>query len=256
MKSTLVTSLLVALTLVGAACGKDDPSPAETPTKPVLDCSFGAGEGAPSTCVKATKSPEYYVDQAQKYFDTLDSSADPNNIPTYSDLVARWEWPPWLKLTGYERQMLIDTNKLVAKHDGSTIPIRECKAFTVQPFSRCRVSFTFEGGPCAIYEEFTFNEAGEMTFIEAWTDAPGMLPMKDASDHWGEGPDVHRLSTKIPGLGTAKGLIDPDGEWMSAIAEHDAEVADFAMRAQDFWNYWYEELGSVEGDLYAIGCGW
>jgi hypothetical protein len=248
--------LTTSLSLLLMACGESAPSGPEPPAPLVLDCSFGDGEGAPATCLTPKQAPEHYVDQAQKYFDTLDASADPNNVPTYSDLSARWEWPPWLKLTGYERQMLLDTNKLVTKKDPSTIPTRECKAFSVQPFARCRVTFEYEGGPCAIYEEFTFNDQGEMTFIEAWTDAPSLLPMKDASDRWGEGPGVHRLSTKIPGLGNATGRIDPKGTWMSQIAAQDEEVADFAMRAQDFWHYWFDELAKVEGDLYAKGCGW
>ncbi len=247
---------IALVTLAFTGCGQGDSSGPSSPPLLVLDCMSGEGEAAPSTCLTPKQKPDYYVDQAQKYFDTLDASADPANIPTYSELSARWEWPPWLKLTGYERQMLLDTNKLVIKKDPSTIPTRDCRAFSVQPFARCRVSFQYDGGPCAIYEEFTFNDQGEMTFIEAWTDSPALLPMKDAKDLWGEGPDVHRLSTKIPGLGNKTGRIDPAGTWMGKIGAQDAEVADFATRAQDFWRFWFDELAKVEGDLYAEGCGW
>jgi hypothetical protein len=242
-----------ALTLT--ACPAEESTATHEPAKPVLDCAFGHGEGAPSTCLQPTQPAVYYVDQAEKYFDTLDTSADPMSVPAYSELSARWEWPPWLKLTGYEAKMLLETNKLVLKKDPSTVT-RDCQAFTVQPFARCHVSFEYAGGACAIYEEFTFNDQGEMTFIEAWSDRPDLLPMKDPADRWAEAPGAHRLSTKIPGLGNAEGRINPSGTWMTKIAAEDPEVADFATRAQDFWGAYFDELGSVKGDIYKIGCGW
>ncbi len=243
-----------ALTLT--ACSVEESSGTQEPAKAVLDCAFGDGEGAPSTCLEPTQSPDYYVDQAHRYFDTLDTSADPASVPAYSALSARWEWPPWLKLTGYGAQMLLDTNKLVLKKDPSTVPIRDCQAFSVQPFARCYISFEYAGGACPIYEEFTFNDQGEMTFIEAWSEMPDLMPMKDPEDRWAEGPDVARLSTKIPGLGNEEGLIDPSGPWMTEIAADDPEVADFATRAQDFWGTFFDEASNVEGDIYKTGCGW
>ena len=250
----IATALAALATSVG--CGADN---ASTPTAsaPVrLDCAYGGGQGAPSTCLKPSKDAAYYVAQAEAYFDTLDTSADPNSKPTYSEFVARWEWPPWLKLTGYGKSMMNDTAALVTKHDPSTIPKRNCRAFDVQPFARCHVSFQYAGGPCAIYEEFTFDDAGEMTFLEAWTDSPALFPTSDANDVWAEGAGVHRLSTRIPGLGSATGAIDPAGEWMTQIAAQDAEVADFAARAKDFWGAWFKELGANGKNVYALGCGW
>ena len=79
---------------------------------PTLGC--GKGERSPDALASALRpqfEPEYYVDQANKYFDTLDTSANPNNVPAYSDLVARWELPPWLWLTGYERENIIQTTE-------------------------------------------------------------------------------------------------------------------------------------------------
>lgn len=228
---------------------------AET-TGPRLDCNYGAGQGAPAQCLQPTQSEDYYVDQSLKYFDTLDTSAPKDSIPTYSERSARWEWPPWLKLTGYGREMLLDTAGVVTGADPSTVPTRDCRFFDVQPFARCYVVFEYEAGLCPIYEEFTFNDAGEMTFIEAWTDAPGMLPMDKASDPWAEGEAVARLSTRVPGLGNATGLIDPAGDLMQAIAAQDADVADFAMRAQDFWGTWFKELAENGDGIYARGCGW
>jgi hypothetical protein len=222
----------------------------------VLDCSYGDGEGAPSTCLSPTRSDDHYVTESLRYFDTLDVSAKDVVSPAYSELVARWEWPPWLKLTAYGAQMLIDTEKLVTARDPSTVPTRDCRAFDVQPFGRCHVVFEYEGGPCAIYEEFTFNDQGEMTFIEAWTDSPELLPMDGAADPWAEGPGVARLSTRVPGLGNATGRIDPSGPLMTAIAEQDPLVADFAARALDFWGTWLKELSQNGQDIYARGCGW
>jgi hypothetical protein len=200
--------------------------------------------------------PEYYVDQAHKYFDTLDTSADPNSVPDYSILVARWELPPWLWLTGYGRENMLITTNLAASLTPSTVPTRDCRAFSVQPFARCYVAFEYEEGPCPIYEEFVFNDQGQMTFIEAWSDQPGLLPMGDDNDRWAEGPDVHRLSTKIPGLGNPTGLIDLDSDAMQQAASEDPEIADFVRRARDFWPAWRQALEDAEPDYFARGCGW
>ncbi len=218
-------------------------------------CRDPGTPGATAACLSPTQPPEYYVEQALKYFDTLDVDADPESIPAYSELVARWEWPPWLLLTGYGRQVMIDTAAFLRDFDPSTVPERECRFFEVQPFARCYVVFEYEGGPCPIYEEFVFNDAGEMTFIEAWSDLPGLRPMA-ADDRWAEDPDFVRLSTRVPGLGTPTGLLDLDGEWMAAAATNDADLADFVRRARDFWGTWMEELQGAPEDFFARGCGW
>jgi hypothetical protein len=190
------------------------------------------------------------------YFATLDSSAPPGVEPDYGTLVARWEWPPWLKLTGYGRQNLIDLDQSVRQATPATLPILDCRAFAVQPFARCHVSFQYRQGPCPIYEEFTFDDQGGMTFVEAWSDLPGMGPTADAADAWAEGPGVHRLSTRVPGLGTATGVIDPASPAMQAAAAQDPEIADFVARTQDFWTYWLQEYNAAGSDLFARGCGW
>jgi hypothetical protein len=214
------------------------------------------GTKAPATCLSPRQAPEHYVTQSLRYFDTLDVSSQPSVAPEYAELVARWEWPPWLKLTGYGAQMMKDTATLVTTKDTSTVPTRDCRAFSVQPFGRCHVTIAYEGGPCAIYEEFTFNDQGEITFIEAWTDAPSSLPMDGATDPWAEGPGVRRLSTRVPGLGGATGRVDPAGPAMAAAAATDADVADFATRARDFWGTWFTELKENGQNIYARGCGW
>jgi hypothetical protein len=219
-------------------------------------CSARGDAGATSPCLAPQQAPEYYVEQSNKYFDTLDADAGPESVPVYSELVARWEWPPWLKLTAYGRETIISTDERLKKNSPSMIPVRECRAFSVQPFGRCHVMFKYEGGPCPIYEEFTFNDQGEMTFIEAWSDLPGLLPTPHAADRWAEGPDAHRLSTKIPGLGNTTGRIDLDSDWMKEAENRDKEVADFAKRARDQWTWWAQELQAAGSDMWKRGCGW
>ena len=106
------------------------------------------------------------------------------------------------------------------------------------------------------YEEFVFNDQGEITFIEAWSDRPEFLPMDGPSDPWGEGSDVQRLSTRVPGLGNETGRIDLDSEAMQRAAEGDPELADFVRRARDFWPTYLEAVEEAGPDYYARGCGW
>lgn len=230
------------LTIVAAACGSES-SPERS-------------SDALATVLTPQQAPEYYVEQAHKYFDTLDTSADRNSIPDYSILVARWELPPWLWLTGYGRENMLLTTEAALAFEPSTVPVRDCRAFSVQPFSRCYVSFEYEEGSCPIYEEFVFNDQGEITFIEAWSNQPGLLPMSDLNDRWAEGSDVQRLSTKIPGLGNETGLIDLDSDAMQQAANEDPEIADFVRRAKDFWPSWLQASEEAGPDYYARGCGW
>jgi len=182
-------------------------------------------------------------------------SADPGSIPDCADLVARWEWPPWLLLTGYGAADMIEVGRALKELDPSTVPVRDCRFFPDQPFARCYVQFEYAEGPCPIYEEFTFNDQGQMTFIEAWSDLPDLLPVR-VDDPWAEAPDFPRLSTRIPGLGNETGTINPDGEWMMQAAAEDPLVADFALRITDWWRYWLEAVARAEEDFFATGCGW
>ena len=231
------------------------PDTAEEVTSAPRGCLNPGTDGATALCLEPTQTPEYYVEQALKYFDTLDVDADPESIPNYSDLVARWEWPPWLLLTGFDRETMITTAEILRVGDPSTVPVRDCRFFDTQPFARCYVEFAYEGGPCPIYEEFVFNDAGEMTFIEAWSDIDGLRPMA-ADDTWAEADGFPRLSTRVPGLGNADGLVDIDGRWMREAGEADDDVAEFALRASDQWQYWMDEVAGADPDFFAIGCGW
>ncbi len=227
--------------------------------EPVDPCEQ-AGDDALSTCLSPTMDAAHYVQWSDGYFNTMDSEEDRDVVPPYSELVARWEWPPWLKLTAFGYDNILATDALLRLYP-STIPERDCRFFDVQPFGRCRVVFYYEdeaheGRGCPIYEEFTFNDAGEITWIEAWSDLPGFLPMDGAVDPWAEGEGVHRLSTRIPGLGNAEGLIDLDGEAMLAAADADEDVADFVARANDWYATWSAEVEAAGDALWPLGCGW
>jgi hypothetical protein len=265
---------MMSVILLAASCSCDDGDSAEldvdsggeggqdasvdsvSDASELQDCRGAGTDGATAGCLRPTMAPEYYVEQANKYFDTLDLSRPEDSIPNYSELVARWEWPPWLLLTGYERQPMIDASLGLRDLDPSTVPERDCRFFEQQPFARCYVVFEYDEGTCPIYEEFVFNDAGEMTFIEAWSDMPDRLPFTDSEDRWAQGSTVNRISTRIPGLGSVDGRIDLEAEWMLSVAAEDELVADFVRRAGDFWGTWFEELANASDGFFAIGCGW
>ena len=252
-----VKRILATLALVGAAaCGgtEEEPAPAAGP-RATNSCVDVDTPGANAPCLSASEAPEYYVEQALSYFDTLDVDADRGHVPTYDPQVARWEWPPWLLLTALGREDMIEVNDNLRSLDPSTVPVRDCRFFDVQPFARCYVTFEYEQGSCPIYEEFTFDGEGEMTFVEAWSVEPGLVSRADY-DRWAEAPNFPRLANRIPGLGTPTGSYDLDSSWMAAAADRDPEVADFVMRASDWWKHWFEALAEAEPGFFATGCGW
>lgn len=218
-----------------------------------------ATAAATADCLQPTQDPEFYVEQAHLYFNTMDTAEDRTIHPDYSELVARWEWPPWLYLTAFGYDNIMSTDTLLRAYP-STIPERECLFFDAQPFARCRVVFYYEdpeheGRGCPIYEEFVFNDDGEMTFIEAWSDLPGHLPMAD-DDRWAEGDNVTRLSTRIPGLGNPDGKVDLDSTEMQQAASDDPDVANFIHRANNWLETWTEAYTEAGDDLWERGCGW
>ncbi len=236
--------LAISWMLSNLSCAQDE----------VRECE---GEDALSTCLSPTLSEDYYIEQGHLYFNTMDYNEDRDVVPPYSPLVARWEWPPWLKLTAFGYDNILAADTLLRLYP-SIVTERDCRAFPVQPFSRCRVTFYYDdhdGLGCPIYEEFTFNDAGEITFIEAWSDQPDLLPMAD-DDLWAEGEGVTRLSSRIPGLGNAQGLLDLHGEAMSEAATADPNIADFVTRADSWFETWSEELDEAGDSIWPVGCGW
>ena len=241
--------LLLGLPLATAACGGAGAD------KGVDPCE---GPGALLACSTPTMPAEHYVAQAELYFDTMDSRVPLGAFPDYTERVARWEWPPWLKLTGWTREGIEVSDRLLRAYP-STVEERDCRYFDEQPFARCRVVFYYEahaGRGCPIYEEFAFNEAGQMSWIEAWSDQPGMLPAEPSTDPWAEGAGATRLSSRVPGLGDPSGDSDPEGEAMNKAAAADADVADFQARALDFGPSWAAETELAGDDYWDRGCGW
>lgn len=196
-------------------------------------------DSALSTRLTPKFSADYYIDQGVKYFLTMESSVPIKVKPEYSDLVIRWEWHPWLLLTGYKRRNLIDTDILLKLYPTKYDTI-DCQYFEQQPFCRCHVIFNYSGTRIPIYEEFTFNDQGQITFIEAWSDFPSLLPM-DTTDYWAEGDNVNRLSTRVPGLGNNEGRIDRKADWMLRAAETDTVLADMLQRLRRPFNSWVKE---------------
>lgn len=218
----LVAWLVVMVLVLGwGACRTTLPM-VEAPVEGIeIDSAF-------STVLQPKFDAAYYIDQGVKYFQTMESSVPAKVQPAYSDLVIRWEWPPWLALTGYKRNNLINTDILLKLYPTAYDTI-DCQFFEVQPFCRCHVMFNYSGKRIPIYEEFTFNDQGEMTFIEAWSDLEGFLPM-EVSDHWAEADSVNRLSTRVPGLGNRTGRIDRKADWMQRAAANDPLLADMLNR--------------------------
>ncbi len=226
------------------------------PKNNASDCDTDA---AKADCLQPTMPADHYVEQAHLYFNTMDTAEDRTIHPDYAEFVARWEWPPWLLLTAFGHDHILSTDTLLRAYP-STIPERDCRFFEQQPFARCRVVFFYEdpdheGRGCPIYEEFVFNDAGEMTFIEAWSDLPGHLPMPD-DDTWAESDSVSRLSTQIPGLGTPSGRIQLDSDEMTQAALDDADIADFVHRANNWLETWTQAYSDAGDDLWERGCGW
>ncbi len=226
-------------------------------SEPEIEEDPCAHDGALAECLSPTQTAEYYAEMSSMYFDTMDYSVDLEGVwPPYSELVARWEWPPWLKLTAYTKENIEATDTLLTLYP-SVVSERDCRGFDTQPFGRCYVVFYYdahEGLGCPIYEEFTFNDAGEISWIEAWSDVDGLRPTTE-EDPWGE-QGIDRLSTRIPGLGNADGRIDLDSEWMRDAAANDPDVADFVYRANDWYETWLEEYSNAGDDMWEVGCGW
>ena len=232
-----------------------------------LACSSGGADSAapdvcdtpaaPASCVARTLDAQHYVDQSHAYFDTMDYEPYGTIEPDYAERVVRWEWPPWLRLTGFgaEEIKAVDAALVLFPSVGKE---RDCRAFDENPFGRCYVTFYYddhEGRPCPIYEEFTFDSEGKITWIEAWTNLPGYLPMV-ASDTWAEGSENTRLSQRIPGLGNGEPL-DIQSPALVEAAAADADVADFLDRAADWKKAWGELVSETDQDLmWAEGCGW
>lgn len=184
-----------------------------------------------------------YKEQGHAYFDWLMTKDEASGIiaPRYSHFCIRWEWEPWLLLTGKNAGADVFTalDALQSTIIPCGIPVQEryCRVFPKNPFCRMMVKFYYpdkqsDPSPTYIYEEFTFNSAGEIIFIEAWSYPEstlrqggaegylvenmgdpvvasdcfeGKLTDADKGVFWPDQEKIYRLSTRIPGLGTRHG---------------------------------------------------
>ena len=200
-----------------------------TQQKSISQANAGViADSATSVHLSANKPANYYVEQGVKYFRSMESLVPKDVRPFYSPLVIRWEWPPWLLLTGYRRLNLINSD-IILKLYPTKYDTIDCHYFEKEPFCRCHVIFNYSGTRIPIYEEFTFNDQGEITFIEAWSDYPSLIPM-NPKDYWAQADSVKRLSTRIPGLGNATGRINIKANWMTSAAAKDPELFDLIRR--------------------------
>ena len=103
-----------------------------TPPAPVDPCTADNGAAALSTCLSPAQSDAYYAAQGTRYFDTLESDYDGESGPSYADGVARWEWPPWLLLTGYGREDMEFADAII-RLIPTSVPTRDCRFFPTQP---------------------------------------------------------------------------------------------------------------------------
>lgn len=233
-------SILFCIILI--SCSKEEKI---TDIAPACD-----NEGAYASCLKPKFSPEYYIEQGVKYFLTMQSDIPIDVQPNYADLIVRWEWPPWLFLTGYTKDFLIISDILL-KLVPTKYDLIDCRFFEEQPFCRCHVIFDYSGAKCPIYEEFVFNDQGEITFIEAWSDYESLLPMDAGEDsiwseeeYWAMQDNVKRLSTKVPGLGTEKGRIKVNSSWMQNEAKKDADVNELFTRLKSPVKTYLEQISN------------
>ena len=199
-------ALALGLAALAAACS-DEAAPAPSPS-------------ALSTALRPRQAPAYYVAQSELYFDTLDTRADPARVPNYSALVARWEWPPWYLLTGYEHDGMIAQTRAALVVEPSTVPTRECRAFAVQPFGRCHVVFRYalndaDGTRTGLLisgvEEFEMGNGDDLVDLTAKLGTGGQSAAAESvTIYGGNGRDALWASG---GNDTIEG--GNDGDWLS-----------------------------------------
>lgn len=206
-----------------------------------------------STAAFPTRPASYYLEQCDLYFDSIQSlSYTPkphrNKFPKYAKNVARWEWSPWLMLTSFGRRNLISIDKVIRLYPCICVD-RSFRLFTTQPYVRCLVTL-FYGAEVNkrelglhIYEEFTFNDEGEMTFIEAWLCEEGLQLGSLDDEGWPVDEEaIRRLSTLLPGLGSASGEIDMKSTAFLQACQTHPEVEDYRQRVRYFYSALVREL--------------
>lgn len=256
MKMRHFNILFACILLCSCACKKENNNTGTA----AIQQNCGT-EGALATCLTPKFDSSYYIEQGVKYFLTMQSDIPNHVIPNYSDLVIRYEWPPWLLLTGYGRDFLIQSDILL-KLNPTKYDTIDCRFFREQPFCRCHVIFDYSGEKCPIYEEFVFNDQGEITFIEAWSDYESKLPKNmnagtdgiwSEDEYWGNQPTIYRLSTRLPGLGNEIGRINVNSPYLKTAAKNDTIIADLVNRLKNPVSTYFDYLSSHLDEL-EHGC--
>lgn len=181
--------------------------------------------------------PTYYIGQCDVYFNSLESNFRFFK-PSYSKLVTRWEWSSSSHLTGYGRNTIHAVDSFMRNYPCIYME-REHRFFMQQPFARSMVTCYFgndiqaKAHPIKFYYEFTFNDVGEITFIECWLARQGDQLPSFRHDGWPTG-DIYRLSSILPGLGNQYGIVDMNSAVMYIAGTNDEYIAELRSRAFEF----------------------
>ena len=119
----------------------------------------------------AKEQAEYYKKQCDVYLDTLAATLHPDEIPNLSENVLRWDWTRQ-ELTSRNRDTLIAMDVFCTAMAPDRVTGRQHKIYQEQPLGRSKVQFESEDGSGGdvreMYMEFTFNEKGQISFVESW----------------------------------------------------------------------------------------
>jgi hypothetical protein len=119
-----------------------------------------------STDLVKNQPDSYYKKQNDIYFDSLESKSycqkTPFILPSYSVGLVRYEWPPWLLLTGLGSTATSSMDRVFADVNPCVVVDRKHVICEQNPFGRSLVTVCYGKGSSLqafkIYEEFTFND--------------------------------------------------------------------------------------------------
>ncbi|KAL7556649.1 hypothetical protein ACA910_017588 [Epithemia clementina (nom. ined.)] len=137
------------------------------PHSPTADTSSDNDSDGPS--LMAPEQAEYYIKQCDIFLNTLTTTLRPAKIPNLSKTVMRWDWSHD-RLTGRNRDTLIAMDIFATAVAPEQSVESEHKIYQQQPLGRSMVQFQSvkSGDLRTLYIEFTFNDEGEISFVEVW----------------------------------------------------------------------------------------
>ena len=152
---------------------------------------------------KSKLQPNYFTQQVEQYFDSLQTGS--TLFPNYAPDVVRFEWQPWLLLTGNGSDNIKFVDSEIRKYTGyCQVKNRKHRYVKKLNMVQSTVEFFYNNStnPIKIYEELTFNKEGQISFIEAWintdykVDGKLQLPSR-GKDGFPEG-EIKRMSLATP----------------------------------------------------------